>query len=298
MILEEVSRAIILALCVLSPVYTQEKTDAKKPLPEVIKIDPTPNEPVHRAVGDSVVLTCIVKDIRDHTLLWKYGKDKVIAANTAKITNDKRISIFHDEGGDVWALAIDNLTVKDTGSYVCEVNSNPPKRTFHKLLVMPNTLVPPPLSDGYYGMKADKTKTIATNSSSSKVSEDSMTLWGYSTASPIDHDYTGCCRAAGVSDDCLGFCSISNILEGKVDIHPTECEAHFPSIVSCMADGRNHVPCCEKAGIPDVCQDMCYGQYTMKTDEIRTHISCNAYTAPTLACINEGIGQTIVPLNL
>lgn len=88
----------------------------------------------------------------------------------------------------------------------------------------------------------------------------------------------------------MGFCSIKNILEGTTGIHPSKCDPHFKDIVRCMADGRNHVPCCQRNLVPDVCQDMCVGEYTVQTDDVRTHLSCGGYTAPTLACIAEGIG--------
>ena len=61
-----------------------------------------------------------------------------------------------------------------------------------------------------------------------------------------------------------------------------------------IAAGRNHVPCCERAGVPDVCQDMCLGQYTVQTDDARSHVSCSAYTAPTLVCIAEGVGKHFI----
>ena len=57
-----------------------------------------------------------------------------------------------------------------------------------------------------------------------------------------------------------------------------------------ITDGRNHVPCCVNEGVPDVCQDICRGEYTIPTDDIRTHVSCSEYTEPTLACIAVGIG--------
>lgn len=57
------------------------------------------------------------------------------------------------------------------------------------------------------------------------------------------------------------------------------------------ADGRNHVPCCIDEGVPDICQDVCRGEYTMITDNIKTHFSCSAYTEKTLSCIVEGIGK-------
>jgi len=56
-------------------------------------------------------------------------------------------------------------------------------------------------------------------------------------------------------------------------------------------DGTNHVPCCIEEGVPDVCQDICRGEYSIPTDDIRTHVSCSAYTEKTLACIAEGIGN-------
>ena len=61
---------------------------------------------------------------------------------------------------------------------------------------------------------------------------------------------------------------LQNILDGSVTTHPTECESDFPAIVECMAAGRNHVPCCEKALVPDVCQDMCVGTYTVQARDL------------------------------
>ena len=36
-------------------------------------------------------------------------------------------------GGDVYVLSIREATHTDTGLYVCEVNTDPPARSFHKL---------------------------------------------------------------------------------------------------------------------------------------------------------------------
>ena len=74
-------------------------------------------------------------------------------------------------------------------------------------------------------------------------------------------------------------------------MNPTECETDFPMIAECMADGRDHMPCCVQVGVPPACTDLCRGQYTVQTDSIKTQFSCAAYTAPTLACISAGIGK-------
>lgn len=73
-------------------------------------------------------------------------------------------------------------------------------------------------------------------------------------ANIVRHDYTECCMMLNVSTSCLGFCTIHNIMDGTTGIEPEMCEKDFPRIVECMADGRNHLPCCGKEKIPDLCQ--------------------------------------------
>lgn len=99
------------------------------------------------------------------------------------------------------------------------------------------------------------------------------------------HDFTECCKYLNVSNKCLGFCTIHkyenevknhikkfqlkllinqsvlyifisnlSIIDGTAGVEPDMCESDFPRIVKCMADGRNHLPCCERKKIPDVCQ--------------------------------------------
>ena len=46
-------------------------------------------------------------------------------------------------GGDVFVLQINNVTHSDTGLYVCEVNTEPPSRSFHRVTVLSDKLVAP-----------------------------------------------------------------------------------------------------------------------------------------------------------
>ena len=105
------------------------------------------------------------------------------------------------------------------------------------------------------------------------------------------HDFTDCCESLNVSLTCKGFCSVHNIMDGTTGTEPESCEKDFPNIVKCMADGRNHVPCCAKKGVPDLCQDMCRGEYTPFTDFLKSRVSCVAHTLPALKCILLGIQQ-------
>ena len=74
-----------------------------------------------------------------------------------------------------------------------QVNTNPPMQSFHKLTVLSQKLVAPPgNSEG--------------NSNSSLGNSESV--WGYTTASPISHDYTGCCKRKSVSPKCFEYCDV------------------------------------------------------------------------------------------
>ena len=48
--------------------------------------------------GSNILLTCVVRDLGNHTLLWKYGVSKVLTAGTVRITSDSRYSVLHDKG--------------------------------------------------------------------------------------------------------------------------------------------------------------------------------------------------------
>ena len=77
-------------------------------------------------------------------------------------------------------------------------------------------------------------------------------------------------------------------------ILPYQCLMPHFDINIYFSAGRNHIPCCQKAGVPDLCQDMCIGSYTVQTDDVRSQVSCAAYTAPTLVCIAEGVSKWIL----
>ncbi|KAK6628150.1 hypothetical protein RUM43_001962 [Polyplax serrata] len=227
--------------------------------------------PYHVYEGDDALITCVVSNVGENTVTWKKEdrerhSRRVLTAGDNRVTGDKRFSVLHDNGGDVWVLVIKNANATDSGIYVCEVNSDPIVRSFHKLNVLSRALQPPDNTSHVSFVDTDGPKFNAKN-----------------------HNYTTCCITRNVTKGCLGFCNIQSILEGNTGQDPENCENDFPQIVRCMADHRNHVPCCIEEGVPDICQDVCRGEYTVITDNIKTHFSCSAYTEQTLACIVEGI---------
>jgi hypothetical protein len=48
--------------------------------------------------GSDALLTCVAKNLEEHTVLWKFGRDKILTAGASRITSDKRFGVLHDEG--------------------------------------------------------------------------------------------------------------------------------------------------------------------------------------------------------
>ncbi|KAH8334760.1 hypothetical protein KR074_009919 [Drosophila pseudoananassae] len=262
------------------------------------------------------LLTCVVSEnSSNNTVIWKKG-DEILTAGTVRVTKDHRVRILHDEsmyslrsfkqqvdnfpnipdpkgknletGGEVWVLLIKNLKPSDSGAYICELNSDPVLRSIHILTVKE--------LQSSTGGPGNSTDPAAAESSDVFLlpppldAQDNRSFWRPSQVPPlVTHDFTECCERANVSAQCMGFCNVHNILDGTTGIDPEACERDFPSIVRCMADGRNHVPCCVEKQIPDLCQDMCRGEYTPFTDKLKTRVSCVQHTLSGLQCILKGV---------
>ncbi|XP_065358816.1 Ig-like and fibronectin type-III domain-containing protein 2 isoform X1 [Calliphora vicina] len=264
--------------------------------------------------GKDALLTCVVSENRsNNTVIWK-KLDEILTAGKVRVTSDLRISVLHDEspkgrietGGEVWVLLIKKLKPSDSGSYICELNSEPVLRSIHILTVKPLPSKHNNNNNSTYSESSSNRDSAASESSDVFLvpppldANDNRSFWRTGSVAPqITHDFTECCERANVSQGCMGFCNVHNILDGTTGIEPEACEKDFPQIVRCMADGRNHVPCCVEKQIPDLCQDMCRGEYTPFTDMLRTRVSCVHHTLSGLQCILQGVQQIpSSPLNV
>jgi len=263
---------VVLWLIAFEQIARLSAEDALKTGPH-LKLSLT--RPVTKVVGDDALLTCVVTNQGDFSVMWKKTTQPrrdpyILSANSARVTSDQRVEVLHETSGTVYVLKISNVTIFDAGIYFCEVNTNPPVRSFHDLKVLkklPKIKLPSPSS------VSQSTSSISTNFPITNTT----------------HNFTSCCMAKNVSTSCQNFCNLKTVLDGNTGVDPENCEEEFPNIVSCMADGRNHMPCCLEAGIPEFCSDLCRGEYTLQTDNIKTMFSCSAYTDATLACIAAGI---------
>ncbi|XP_052873386.1 Ig-like and fibronectin type-III domain-containing protein 1 [Anopheles cruzii] len=271
-------------------------------------------------VGDDALLTCVVNTpFNNDTVLWRKGPHEILSAGTNRVTGDRRISVLHDDspagrtplGGDVWVLLIKETRLNDSDVYVCEVNSDPIVRSFHPLTVRhakrkgatagrvgnaTDTSATPGPPGGSGASPTSPASPAATTTSEEDSEGDSFDAYTDSEEEVsadgvplVTHDFTDCCHANNVSAACIGFCVLHNILDGSAGVEPELCEKDFPGIVRCMADGRNHVPCCVEKGIPDLCQDMCRGEYTPFTDLLKSRVSCVQHTLPGLQCILDNV---------
>lgn len=64
--------------------------------------------PVHVYEGDDALITCVVKDIGDNTVMWKKEdrerhSRRVLTAGDTRVTADKRYGVLHDEGKELTA---------------------------------------------------------------------------------------------------------------------------------------------------------------------------------------------------
>ena len=67
---------------------------------------------------------------------WLRGSDlQVLSSGWDKFTSDNRIRIFPADQSHSWTLSITNVTTKDTGAYLCQVNTEP-KLTLRYILTV------------------------------------------------------------------------------------------------------------------------------------------------------------------
>jgi len=214
--------------CALILVIVSSTTQGGKPVPLTPHMHDTPYVPVEVTQGQHAALTCVVRNLGNASVVWKKYENgkagpKILTANDIRVTADTRVQVLHDEGGDVWVLAIGDARISDSGSYICEVNTTPVLRSFHNLTVIsvddkiPGFLVPavPIDEDGDF--------SFGENRHSYK-----------GLGSIMSHNYTDCCLRRNVTSSCLGFCTLKTILDGTTG-EPNACENEFPKIVACMA---------------------------------------------------------------
>ncbi|KAI1291848.1 Ig-like and fibronectin type-III domain-containing protein 2 [Halotydeus destructor] len=227
----------------------------------------TSQEPIFTVVNEDIYFECRVQDLANYTVLWRFADlskrddGQVLTNGTSLVTDDTRFSLIHAEDDQMWILKLANVSHEDSGAYICELNTSPRLKTGRVLNVL------------------DDSEETGNNSPP--------------LLSSVDHNYTSCCSQEGVPLYCHGFCHFQGLVS---QVQPQEairrCIQYLPSITKCLADGRNHMPCCKRQNIPETCQPVCVGNFSLAT--VLDHFTCMDYSAPVLACIAEGV-MTLPP---
>ncbi|XP_066969433.1 uncharacterized protein [Macrobrachium rosenbergii] len=89
------------------------------------RFDDTPQN-ITALVGDSAFLPCTVAHLGDRSVTWMRQRDlHILTAGVYTYSADERFRVLHPENSDDWTLHIKYATLRDSGIYECQVNSDP-----------------------------------------------------------------------------------------------------------------------------------------------------------------------------
>ncbi|KAK8380977.1 hypothetical protein O3P69_008119 [Scylla paramamosain] len=118
--------------------------------------DSTPTN-ITALVGDSAFLPCTVFHLGDRSVTWMRKRDlHILTAGIYTYSADERFMVLHPENSNDWTLHIKFATLRDSGVYECQVNSDPKISRTVFLNVIENQLDDP----GPYGIAVTDTLPV------------------------------------------------------------------------------------------------------------------------------------------
>ncbi|KAF9823992.1 hypothetical protein SFRURICE_020258 [Spodoptera frugiperda] len=85
----------------------------------------SPLENLTVAQGRDVHFTCTVNHLGTYKVAWiKSDTKTILAIHTHMVTLNPRLSVTHN-GHNTWKLYISNVEPKDSGTYMCQINTDP-----------------------------------------------------------------------------------------------------------------------------------------------------------------------------
>lgn len=77
-------------------------------------------------VGQSAYLHCRVRNLGDRAVSWIRKRDlHILTVGILTYTNDQRYQSLHSDGSDEWTLKISSPQIRDSGTYECQVSTEP-----------------------------------------------------------------------------------------------------------------------------------------------------------------------------
>lgn len=150
------------------------------------------------------------------------------------------------------------------------------KRTFADILKGLRANITEPSSTPARGYIPDKPTTTTTTTAANNFT---------------DKSFYECCQTEGVPILCRPLCSLNAMISDQTKPYMyTLCYNYMTHIYRCLADGRNHLPCCQRQNVPQLCQPACTGRYSL--EKALDHAICHEHSKTVLFCIADGI-QTL-----
>ncbi|XP_025073684.1 lachesin-like isoform X3 [Pogonomyrmex barbatus] len=126
------------ALCVLIIAFFRTSLGQTPPkseiLPEFLAL--LENHTVTQ--GRDVSFTCVVNHLQSYKVAWiKSDSRAILAIHTHMVAHNPRLSVTHN-GHNTWKLHVTNVQPNDSGTYMCQVNTDPMRsQTGHMKVVIP-----------------------------------------------------------------------------------------------------------------------------------------------------------------
>ncbi|KAL6420084.1 hypothetical protein ACFW04_013398 [Cataglyphis niger] len=119
------------------------KLIASQITPEVLPEFLAPLENHTVIQGRDVFFTCVVNHLQSYKVAWiKSDSRAILAIHTHLVAHNNRLSVTHN-GHNTWKLHVSNVQKNDSGTYMCQVNTDPMRSQMGYMEVV----VPPDIID-------------------------------------------------------------------------------------------------------------------------------------------------------
>ncbi|XP_071556961.1 lachesin isoform X1 [Temnothorax nylanderi] len=126
------------ALCALIVVFLYTSLGQTPPKSEVLPEFLALLENHTVTQGRDVSFTCVVNHLQSYKVAWiKSDSRAILAIHTHMVAHNPRLSVTHN-GHNTWKLHVTNVQPNDSGTYMCQVNTDPMRsQTGHMKVVIP-----------------------------------------------------------------------------------------------------------------------------------------------------------------